>query len=102
MYPNQQKKETTDVHEFVHTKQQAFQRAFELVRRNLTEKQKRRNAIYSKKVNGPTNKEGQNVLLYHPAIAIGTTSKCASPWKGPYVFEKCLNDDTFKIKEKNS
>ena len=75
---------------------------FELVRRNLHEKQKRRNAIYNKKVHGPIYKEGQNVLLYHPVIAVGTTSKFASPWKGPYVIEKCLNDVTFRNKEENS
>ena len=49
MYPNPQEITTTDIHEFVHNKQQAFQRAFELVRRNLNEKQKRRNAIYNKR-----------------------------------------------------
>ena len=68
----------------------------------MNEKQKRRNAIYNKKVHGPTYKEGQNVLLYHPAIAVGTTSKFASPWKGPYIIESCLNDVTFRIKEENS
>ena len=102
MYLNPQENETTDIHEFVHNKQQAFQRAFELFRRNLNEKQKRRNAIYNKKVHGPTYKEGQKVLLYHPPIAVGTTFKFASPWKGPYVIEKCLNDVTFQIKEENS
>ena len=102
MYPKPQENTTTDIHEFVHNKQQAFHRAFELVRRNLNEKQKRRNAIYNEKVHGPTYKEGQKVLLYHPALAVGTTSKFASPWKGPYVIEKCLNDVTFRIKEENS
>ena len=102
MYPKPQENETTDIHEFVYNKQQTFQRAFELVRRNLNEKQKRRNAIYNKKVHGPTYKEGQKVLLYHPVIAVGTTSKFASPWKGPYIIEKCLNDVTFRIKEENS
>ena len=102
LYPNPQENETTAIHEFVHNKQQAFQRAFELVRRNLNEKQKRRNAIYNKKVDGPAYKEGQKVLLYHPATAIGTTSKVASPWKGPYIIEKCLNDVTFRIKDENS
>ena len=92
----------TDIHEFVHNKQQAFQQAFELIRRNLSEKQKRRKAIYNKKVHGPTYKGGQKNLLYHPAIAVGTTSKFASPWKGPYNIEKCLNDVTFRIKEENS
>ena len=102
MYPNPQENETTDSHKFVHNKQQAYHRAFELVRRNLNEKQKRRNAIYNEKVHGPTNKEGQKVLLYHPAIAVGTTSKFGSPWKGPYVIENCLNVVAFGIKEENS
>ena len=74
MYLNPQEKEITDNHDFVHIKRQAFQRVFELVRRNLNEKQKLRNAIYNKKVHGLTYKEGQNVLLYHPAIVVGTTS----------------------------
>ena len=102
MYPKPKRIATTDFHEFVHNKQQAFQRAFELVRGNLNEKQKRRNAIYNKKVHGPTYKEVQKVFLYHPVIAVGTTSKFASPWNGPYVMEKCLNDVTFRNKEENS
>ena len=102
MYPNPQEKETADIHDFVHNKPQAFQRAFELVRLKLNEKQRRRNAIYNKKVHGPTYKEGQKVLLYRPAIVVGTTSKFASPWKGPYVIEKCLNNVTFRIKEEKS
>ena len=80
MYPNPQEITATDIHEIVHNKQQTFQRAFELVRRNLTEKQKRRIAIYNKKVHGPTYKEEQKVLLYYPAVAFGTTAKFASPW----------------------
>ena len=83
MYPNPQENATTDTHEFVHNKQQALQRAFELVRRNLNEKEKLRNAIYNKKVQGPKYNEGKKVLLYHPAIAVGTTPKIASPWKRP-------------------
>ena len=59
MYPNPQEIKTTDIHELVHNKQQAFQRAFELVRHNFNEKQKRPNAIYNKKIQGPTYKEGQ-------------------------------------------
>ena len=53
MYPNPEENETTDFYEFVHIKEQAFQRAFKLVRRNLNEIQKRRNAIYIEKVHGP-------------------------------------------------
>ena len=102
MYPDPKENTMTDIHDFAHNKQQAIQRAFELVRRNLNEKQKRRNAIYNKKIHVPSYKEKQKVLLYHPAIAVGTTSKFANPWKGPYVIERCLNDVTFRIKEENS
>ena len=102
MYLSPQENETIDLHQFVHKKKQAFQRAFELVRRNLNEKQKRRNAICNKKVHGPLYKEGQKVFFFHPAIAIGTTSHFKSSWKGPYIIEKCLNDVTFRIKEENS
>ena len=83
MYPNPQENATTDIHEFVHSKQQAFQRAFELVRRNLNEIQKRRTLSTIKRSTAPHTKEGQNVLLHHPNTAVGTTSKFASPWKGP-------------------
>ena len=45
MYPKPQENKTTDFHEFVHNKQQGFQRDFELDRRNLNENQKSRNTI---------------------------------------------------------
>ena len=38
MYPNPQQNELTEIHEFVNKKQKAFQRALELVRRNIYEK----------------------------------------------------------------
>ena len=47
-------------------------------------------------------KKDKKILLYHPATVVGTTSKFASLWKGPYVIEKCLNDVTFRINEENS
>ena len=54
VYPNAKENENTDIHEFMHNKWQAFQRAFELVSRNFNEKQRRRNAISSKRIHGPT------------------------------------------------
>ena len=102
MYPNLQENETNDFPEFVHNKQEAFQRVFELVRRNLNENQKSRNTIYSKTFHGPAYKEGQKDLLYHPALPDGTTLEFASSWKGPYIIEHCLSDVAFKINEENS
>ena len=37
------------------------------------------------------------VLLYHSYF--GTTYKFASPWKGPYIIEKCLNDVTYRARD---
>ena len=96
MHPNPQENETTDIHEAVHNKQQAIQRAFALDCRNLNENWKLPNAIYKNKSHGPTYKR-QKVLLYHPAIAVGTNSKLADPWKGPYIIEIFLNDVIFRI-----
>ena len=48
LYPKPEKNNTTDIHDFLHNKRQAFQRVDELVRRNFNEKQKPRNAIYKK------------------------------------------------------
>ena len=42
MYPKSQENHTSDILDFVHYKQQAFKRLFELVRWNLNEKRKRR------------------------------------------------------------
>ena len=100
MYLNLQQNQTTDFLESVYIEQQVVQRELELVRRNLHETQRRQSGICNKVVHGPTYKKGQKVLLYHPAIAVGTDTKFASPWKRPYIFEKCLNEVTFRIEEK--
>ena len=55
-----------------------------------------------KEAHGLIYKEGQKVLLYHPDIAVGTTSNFKSNRKGPFIIEKCLNDVTFRIKQKNT
>ena len=69
MYPNSQENATTDFHEFLHNKQQAFQRAFELVRRNLNEKQRRRNAIYNKRSTAQqTKKDKKFCSIIQPSL----------------------------------
>ena len=70
MYPSLQEIETTDIHGFVHNKQRAFQRAFELVLLNLNEKQKRRNAIYNKK--GPRS----NKQRITKSLALSSRYRC--------------------------
>ena len=99
MYPNPEWEGPSNVDNFVYQRQKAFQRAFELVRNNLNKNQLRRNALYNKKVHGPTYEEGQKVLLHNPAVPVGKTKKFFSPWRGPYIILKCLNEVTYKIQE---
>ena len=99
MFPSPKSDCPTNVHEFVHQRKQAFQRAIALVRDNLNKNQRRRNAIYNHKVHGPTYRDGQEVLLHTPAVPVGQSPKFFSPWRSPYTILKCLNDVNHHIKE---
>ena len=88
MYPKPQETEITNIHKFVHNKQQAFQLTFALVRGNLNEKQKRRIAIYSRKFHGPPYKEIQKIC----------------PIVQPSLLEQLLNSQTLgrdRLSKKN-
>ena len=43
-----------DVNDWILQKEEAFRQAYELVRRNATAQQRRRNNLYNKRVHGPT------------------------------------------------
>ena len=88
-----------DVNDWVSQKEEAFPQAYELVRRNATSQQRRRNNLYNKRVHGPTYKEGEHVLLHYFVVQPGKIPKLSSPWQGPYENLKCLNDVNYKIKE---
>ena len=91
-----------DVHDWVLQKEEAFRQAYELVRRNATAQQRRRNMLYNKRVHGPTYKEGEHVLLQYPVVKPRKIPKLARPWRGPYEILKCLNDVNYQIKEVTS
>ena len=93
MYPNPQENATTHILEFVHNKEPAFQRDFELVRRNLKEK-KRRIAICSKKkVHRPT---------YTPNVAFRIEEETSSKEQFVHYDRRKPTNVTFRIKLKNS
>ena len=80
------------------SQKEALRQAYELVRRNATTQQRRRNNLYNKRVHGPTYKEGEYVLLHYPVVPVGKSPKLSSPWRGPYEILKCLNDVNYRIK----
>ena len=99
MYPPPESNVPTNINEYVMTQQRKFQQAFELVRRNTTAQQRRRNALYNRKVHGPTYRANEFVLLHYDVTVTGQSPKLSSPWRGPYRILKCINDVNYKIEE---
>ena len=64
-----------DVHDWVSQKKEAFRQAYELVRRNTTTHQRRRNNLYNGRTHGPTYKEGEYVLLHYHVVPVGKSPK---------------------------
>ena len=60
---------------------------------------KRRNAVYSRKVHGPTYQVDEKVLLHNPVVPVGKSHKFFTPWNGPYVILQGLNDVTYRIQD---
>ena len=99
MYPNPSDQPPADIHEFVSARQVRFRKAYDSFLTALNFYQRRRNAIYNRKVHGPTYQVNQKVLLHNPIVPVGKSRKFFSPWKGPFVILQCLNDVTYRIQE---
>jgi hypothetical protein len=44
-------------------------------------------------------KKGQPVWTYEPARKAGICNKLTSPWKGPFIIEKQIDDVTYRVKK---
>ena len=99
MYPPPESNVPTNLNEYVMTQQRKFHQAFKLVRRNTRAQQRRRNALYNRKVHGPTYRANEFDLLHYDVTVTGQSPKLSSPWRGPYRILKCINDVNYKIEE---
>ena len=99
MYPNPSDQPPANIQEFVSTRQVRLRKAYDSARTALNFNQGRRNALYNRKLHGPTYQVNQKVLLHNPVVPVGKSPKFFSPWRGPYVISQCLNDVTYRIQE---
>ena len=83
MYKPPEQCEPTSLNKQVLERQEAFRKAFELVRRNTTAEQLRKSALYNRKVHGPVYKEGDCVLLRYPVTPPGCSPKLYSIGEAP-------------------
>ena len=64
IYPSPNEHLPSSTNEFVSARKLSFQETYEAARSTLNHSQKRRNAVYNRKVQGRLNQEGQNILLH--------------------------------------
>ena len=77
---------STATKEFAYSTRENLQIAFELARRNLSERINKQKAINSKLPPIPEFTPGQKVLVYKPHQSIGEPNlKLIQPWRGPYI-----------------
>ena len=90
---------STTTEKFAHSTRENLQIAFELARRNLSERIDKQNANNSKLPPIPEFTPGQKVLLYKPHHSTdGPNPKLIQPWRGPYIICSKLSPVVYRIR----
>ena len=85
--------------EFAHSTRENLQIAFELVRKNLSERVDKQNTNNSKLPPIPEFTPGQKVLVYKPHQSTdGPNPKLIQPWCGPYIICSKLSPMVYRIR----
>ena len=92
---------TTDTEKLAQNTRDNLQIAFELARRNLTERANKQAAQNAKLPQYPVFKPGQEVLVYRPhQESDGPNPKLLLPWRGPYTICSQLSPVVYRVKRK--
>ena len=88
-------------HEYVRKNIGRYQKIFDLARKNLRSSIIRQRHLYNKKTESFL--PGDLVMLYHPTLPRGASSKFHNWWTGPHKIEAKINEVTYRIalKRKN-
>ena len=90
---------STTTEEFAHATRENVQIAFELARRNLSERIDKQKADNSKLPPIPEFTPGQKVLIYKPHHSTdGPNPKLIQPWRGPYIICSKLSPVVYRIR----
>ena len=88
---------TTD--KFAHFTRENMQIAFELARRNLSERVHKQKSNDSKLLPIPEFTPGQKMLVYKPHQSTdGPNPKLIQPWRGPYIIYSKLSPAVYRIR----
>ena len=90
---------STTTEKFAHSTRENLQIAFELARRNLSERIDKQKANNSKLLPIPEFTPGQKVLVYKPHHSTdGPNPKLIQPWRGPYIICSKLSPVVYRIR----
>lgn len=93
---------TADTEEFAQHTRDNLQTAFELARRNLTERADKQAENNSKLKPYPVFQPGQEILVYRPyQDSDGPNPKLLLPWRGPYIVCSQLSPVVYRVRLKN-
>ena len=87
---------------YAQTTRDNLQLAFELARRNLTERAEKQSAKNKTLPQIPVFKPGQRVLVYRPyQDSDGPNPKLLLPWRGPYIICSQLSPVVYRVRKVN-
>ena len=90
---------STTTEEFAHSTRENLQIAFELARRNLSERRNKQKANNYKLSPIPEFTHGQKVLVYKPHQRTdGPNPKLIQPWRGPYIICSKMSPVVYRIR----
>lgn len=89
----------TDTDEYVECLKRSLKENHEIARKNLKTASVYQKRYYDLKAKKKFFRKGEAVWTYEPARKVGVCSKLTSPWKGPYIVEKQIDDVTYRIKK---
>ena len=93
---------TANTEEVSKSTQENLQLAFELARRNLSERSQKQADVNAKLRPIPVFKPGNLVLVYRPyQDTDGPNPKLLLPWRGPYVICSQLSPVVYRVRRRN-
>lgn len=88
----------SDADQYIANLKKKLQQNHEIARKSLKQSSNYRKKHYDLKASKRSFKVGQPVWLYEPGRKVGVCTKLTSPWKGPYIIEKKIDDVTYRVK----
>ena len=97
--PSNDEDEIKDVDGYLDTLKKKLKENHDIARKSIKQSSNYHKRYYDLKAKKRIFKRGEAVWTYDPKRKVGVCTKLTSPWKGPYIIEKRIDDVTYRIKK---